>query len=92
MSRVSLLDGTVRWRLLLACCLALLGLGASLFAQHYNFKVYGLDEGLGNLSVECLVQDRTGFMWIGTKTVCSASTGASSASTAPPRPHRELSL
>ncbi|MGO9241950.1 MAG: ATP-binding protein [Bryobacteraceae bacterium] len=67
MSRVPSLDRTVRWRSLLACCLALPGLGVSLFGQHYNFKLYGEDEGLGNLSVECLVQDRPGFIWIGTR-------------------------
>jgi len=67
MSRVSLSKGTLRWRSPLSRCLALLGLSVSLSAQHYNFKLYGQDEGLGNLSVQCLVQDRPGFLWIGTR-------------------------
>ncbi|HEX5228549.1 MAG TPA: two-component regulator propeller domain-containing protein [Bryobacteraceae bacterium] len=33
--------------------------------QQYSFKDY--IEGLGNLSVNCLLQDRQGFLWIGTE-------------------------
>lgn len=33
--------------------------------QQYSFKNY--IEGLGNLSVNCLLQDRQGFLWIGTE-------------------------
>ena len=33
--------------------------------QQYSFKDY--IEGLGNLSVNCLLQGRTGFLWIGTE-------------------------
>ena len=33
--------------------------------QQYTFKDYV--GGLGNLSVNCLVQDRSGFLWIGTE-------------------------
>jgi signal transduction histidine kinase/ligand-binding sensor domain-containing protein/ActR/RegA family two-component response regulator len=35
-------------------------------AQRYSFKPYGLEHGLGNLTVRCLLQDRTGFLWVGT--------------------------
>src|ERR1700674_1398302 len=34
-------------------------------AQQYSFRDYV--EGLGNLSVNCLLQDRSGFLWIGTE-------------------------
>src|SRR5580704_17577958 len=34
-------------------------------AQQYSFKDYV--DGLGNLSVNCLLQDRSGFLWIGTE-------------------------
>jgi signal transduction histidine kinase/ligand-binding sensor domain-containing protein/CheY-like chemotaxis protein len=34
-------------------------------AQRYVFKDYV--EGLGNLSVNCVVQDRSGFLWLGTE-------------------------
>lgn len=33
-------------------------------AQRYTFTQYV--EGLGNLNVKCLYQDRTGFLWVGT--------------------------
>jgi signal transduction histidine kinase/CheY-like chemotaxis protein/streptogramin lyase len=47
--------------------LALLMVSASVFAQRYNFKFYGEDEGLQNLAVQVLLQDRTGFLWAGTQ-------------------------
>ncbi len=34
-------------------------------AQQYSFQDYV--DGLGNLSVNCLLQDRAGFLWIGTE-------------------------
>jgi signal transduction histidine kinase/CheY-like chemotaxis protein/ligand-binding sensor domain-containing protein len=34
-------------------------------AQQYSFQDYA--DGLGNLSVNCLLQDRAGFLWIGTE-------------------------
>lgn len=37
---------------------------ASCSAERYTFKEYS--EGLGNLSVKCIYQDRAGFLWIGT--------------------------
>ncbi|HEV2200736.1 MAG TPA: two-component regulator propeller domain-containing protein [Bryobacteraceae bacterium] len=37
------------------------------FAQRYNFKLYGEDEGLQNLSVQAVLQDRAGFLWAGTQ-------------------------
>ena len=36
-------------------------------AQRYNFKFYGEDEGLQNLSVQAVLQDRFGFLWAGTQ-------------------------
>src|ERR1700683_110352 len=35
-------------------------------AQRYNFKYYSHADGLGNTEVHGLLQDRTGFIWIGT--------------------------
>jgi ligand-binding sensor domain-containing protein len=31
------------------------------------FHAYGEDEGLTSVTVECLLQDRTGFLWVGTQ-------------------------
>ena len=36
-------------------------------AQRYNFKFYGEEEGLENLGVQVLLQDRAGFVWVGTQ-------------------------
>lgn len=33
----------------------------------FAFRTYGEDAGLGNLTVECMLQDRDGFLWIGTQ-------------------------
>ncbi len=45
---------------------ALIGI-ATLCAQRYNFKVYGEEEGLQNLAVQVVLQDRAGFLWVGTQ-------------------------
>lgn len=37
-----------------------------LMGQRYTFRQYGTDEGLTNLSVNCLLQDRAGYIWVGT--------------------------
>ena len=34
---------------------------------HANFKVFGFESGLGNLSVESVVQDHQGFLWVATE-------------------------
>lgn len=36
-------------------------------AQRYSFKFYGQDEGLQNLAVQAVLQDREGFLWVGTQ-------------------------
>src|ERR1700739_4226818 len=45
----------------------LLLLARALAGQRYSFKEYGQDQGLTNLDVFCLLQDRTGFLWVGTE-------------------------
>jgi signal transduction histidine kinase/ligand-binding sensor domain-containing protein/CheY-like chemotaxis protein len=43
-------------------------LGASLlYGQRYNFKFYGEQEGLQSLAVQVVLQDRAGFLWVGTQ-------------------------
>ncbi len=37
-----------------------------LFAGRYVFAVFGHDDGLDDLNVESLAQDKTGFLWVGT--------------------------
>ena len=48
---------------LVACCVA----APSALAQRYNFKFYGEEEGLKNLAVQAVLQDRAGFLWVGTQ-------------------------
>ncbi|HEY1250967.1 MAG TPA: diguanylate cyclase [Thermoanaerobaculia bacterium] len=36
------------------------------FEGRFVFRTYGEEEGLSDLSVECVTQDRTGFLWAGT--------------------------
>jgi signal transduction histidine kinase/CheY-like chemotaxis protein/ligand-binding sensor domain-containing protein len=47
----------------LAILLALSAVFAS--AQFYRFQVFGADEGLGNLAILSMVQDRRGYLWVG---------------------------
>ena len=36
------------------------------FAQHYNFKTYSIEDGLGQSQILCLFLDSKGYLWIGT--------------------------
>ena len=45
-------------------CLTLLSAGG--YAQRYSFKYYDRESGLLNQAVHALLQDRAGFLWIGT--------------------------
>src|SRR5271154_4633066 len=38
-----------------------------LYGQRYNFKFYGEEEGLQSLAVQVVLQDRAGFLWVGTQ-------------------------
>ncbi|MBZ5672768.1 MAG: response regulator [Acidobacteriia bacterium] len=51
---------------LLAAVVCLLG-STPLQAQRYNFKFYGQEDGLQNLAVQVVLQDREGFLWVGTQ-------------------------
>src|SRR5215471_15130883 len=35
--------------------------------QRFNFKSYTQDQGLTNMAIRCLLQDHSGFIWVGTK-------------------------
>jgi diguanylate cyclase (GGDEF)-like protein len=50
----------------LALCLALLALSVCSSAQRQLFHEYGSADGLSNLNVKCLMQDHTGYLWVGT--------------------------
>lgn len=37
------------------------------WAQRYNFKLFGEEAGLRNQEVQVVLQDKAGFLWVGTK-------------------------
>src|SRR3954454_3336384 len=39
----------------------------STYGQRYTFQAYGPQQGLTNLTPQCILQDRTGFLWVGTQ-------------------------
>jgi len=42
-------------------------LSGVLLAQQLSLQQYGQAQGLLNLAIQCLLQDRTGFLWVGTE-------------------------
>jgi signal transduction histidine kinase/ligand-binding sensor domain-containing protein/DNA-binding NarL/FixJ family response regulator len=54
-------------RFLFAVLSVALGLPIPMAGQRYNFKFYGEEEGLKNLAVQVVLQDRAGFLWVGTQ-------------------------
>jgi signal transduction histidine kinase/streptogramin lyase len=57
-----------RFRSISLIWLAVLLFPLTLPAQIYRFKYYGHGDGLKNTEVHCLLQDHTGFLWVGTST------------------------
>jgi diguanylate cyclase (GGDEF)-like protein len=53
-------------KLTLLATLCLLLAAPLVLAQQQTFRQYGSADGLTNLNVRCLLQDRTGFLWVGT--------------------------
>ena len=51
----------------LAILLGCVAVACPAVAQEYSFRYYGTDEGLTNLAVKVLFQDRVGFVWVGTE-------------------------
>src|ERR1700688_4483715 len=51
----------------IAAAIVLLSVPQLCRAQRYNFQLYGQAEGLSNLVPLCMLQDRTGFLWVGTQ-------------------------
>ena len=40
--------------------------GTAPFEGRFEFRTYTKEDGLEDLSVECVLQDQTGFIWVGT--------------------------
>jgi len=56
-----------KWILHLIATLAFVAVTVPLAAQEYSFRYYGAENGLTNLAVKVLFQDRVGFLWAGTE-------------------------
>ena len=56
----------VRKTISIVCSLAVLS-GMALFAQQYSFRSFGVNEGLTNLVIRRIYQDRVGFLWVSTE-------------------------
>lgn len=52
------------WR---GCIGAVLSLALPMLGQRFSFREYGPGDGLEAASVEHLLQDRTGYLWVGTQ-------------------------
>lgn len=50
-----------------ACLCLTFILMTSAWSQDYIYKRYGLQDGLANLTIHCIFQDKEGFLWIGTE-------------------------
>ena len=48
------------------CAVAIAFAAQVLQAQHYLFRQYSQPQGLKNLAIHCLLQDKAGFIWVGT--------------------------
>lgn len=53
------------WRRWSAAIVLLFGFNALCGAQRYSFREY--NQGLGNLNITALAQDRVGYLWVGTQ-------------------------
>lgn len=53
--------------LVAAAAVCLLASSPRLGAQQYQFERFGVDQGLTNLFVQSIYQDRTGFLWVSTQ-------------------------
>lgn len=62
-------NGRVKVRLTMAFFIFFLGLflSHSVHAQQYYLDHYSLSEGLHSLSISCLEEDESGYLWIGSK-------------------------
>jgi PAS domain S-box-containing protein len=53
-------------KILYYCCLMMLILPIPVLGQHYNIKVYSIEDGLAQSQVHAIYQDTRGYLWLGT--------------------------
>ena len=66
-----IVSGVAGWKRkghgILPAILLAFGFAQAIAAQEYSFRSYGAAEGLQNLVVLSLAQDRAGYIWVGTE-------------------------
>jgi ligand-binding sensor domain-containing protein len=62
-------------RSLLLLIMLLISLSYSALSQEYSYTHYDISDGLAGSTAYCIVQDKEGFMWIGTETGLSRFDG-----------------
>lgn len=65
-ARTSIMISAAYMRSAAVCAFIALVASTNLRSQRYTFRQYGSREGLTNLTIKCLLQDRTGYIWVGT--------------------------
>ena len=60
---------------LCAACLPALALDPAKSFHHYNRSIWSIEQGLPQISVQAVVQDQQGYIWIGTQTGLSRFDG-----------------
>ncbi|MBI5084737.1 MAG: response regulator [Acidobacteria bacterium] len=50
-----------------AVCALAVSIGTAAYAQHHSYQTFGFEDGLTNLAVEAVLQDRDGFLWVATQ-------------------------
>src|SRR5438270_13862583 len=61
------MSGILSLRRVALCVFAGITVCHQSIAQQYLFQYFGVEQGLTNLAVKTLFQDRTGFIWAGTE-------------------------
>jgi diguanylate cyclase (GGDEF)-like protein len=61
------MNRTSHFKMCAMCLLVGAWISGAARAQQYAFQYLGVEQGLTNLAVKTLFQDRTGFIWVGTE-------------------------
>ncbi len=61
------MNRTTLFKMSAVCILLAMWVPRGARAQQYAFQYLGIEQGLTNLAVKTLFQDRTGFIWVGTE-------------------------
>ncbi|MBE9583093.1 response regulator [Mucilaginibacter sp. JRF] len=57
----------VKWKFFVILCLFICSINSQAQQRQLHFEHLGLKDGLSELTVNCILQDRQGFMWLGSQ-------------------------